>query len=138
MENIAEPSAVVSTMTSMTNAIATMLEGIMKTSTIEASEDTSAEELCGNLVPVDKASADKPGVVEYDSDIGDDVDMQIPSDPEAQRCGGIIDAAKLTGEEVGPQLLDMLTQMSRTLLRKSVVNEKTLIETPSISIYAKM
>jgi hypothetical protein len=79
MDNIAEPSAIVGTMSSMTNAIGTMLAGIMKTSSIEASEDSSAAELCGTLVPVDKASADKPGVVEYDADIGDNIDMQIPS-----------------------------------------------------------
>ena len=83
-------------------------------------------------------SADKPGVVDYDTDIGDDIEMKVPEDPLAQKCGGIIDAAKLTGQQVGNQLLDMLSQLSKTLLSKSVVNEKQLIETPSITMYAKL
>ena len=45
----------------------------MGTSNVEASEDSTAEELCSHLVPIDTASADKPGVVEYDTDIGDDI-----------------------------------------------------------------
>ena len=138
MDGIAEPSQLVPTMTSMATAIGTLLEGIMGTSNVESSEDSTAEELCSHLVPIDTASADKPGVVEYDTDIGDDLDMKVPEDPAAQKCGGIIDAAKLTGEQVGQDLLNMLSQMSKTLLAKSVVNEKQLIETPTIAIYAKL
>ena len=66
------------------------------------------------------------------------IDMKVPEDPAAQKCGGIIDAAKLTGERVGQDLLNMLSQMSQTLLAKSVVNEQQLIETPTVAIYAKL
>ena len=93
---------------------------------------------CCKYVNALALSADKPGVVEYDTDIGNDIEMKVPEDPQAQRCNGIIDAAKLTGESVGPQLLDMLAKMSQTLLAKSVVNEEQLIETPNINIYAKL
>ena len=49
---------------------------------------------CVNIVPVDRANAEKSGVVDYDTDIGDDIEMKVPNDPLAQRCGGVIDAAK--------------------------------------------
>ncbi len=110
----------------------------MTTSSIQAGSDTTAEEICSQLVPIDVVSADKPGVVEYDTDIGDDIEMKVPTDPAAQRCNGIIDAAKLVGDDIGPRLLDMLSTMSMTLLSKSVVGEATLIETDKINLYAKM
>ena len=75
----------------------------MGTSNIETTQDSTADELCPQLVPIDTVSADKPGVVDYDTDIGEDIDMKVPDDPQAQRCGGIIDAAKLTGKRVGLQ-----------------------------------
>ena len=138
MDGISEPSQIAPAMTSMTKAIGTLLEGIMKTSNIQAKEDSTADEVCSQLTPIDTVSADKPGVVEYDTDIGNDLEMKVPDDPQAQRCNGIIDAAKLTGEVVGPQLLKMLSKMSQTMLAKSVVNEEQLIETPSVNIYAKL
>ena len=138
MDGISEPSQIAPAMTSMTKAIGTLLEGIMKTSNIQAKEDSTADEVCSQLTPIDTVSADKPGVVEYDTDIGNDLEMKVPDDPQAQRCNGIIDAAKLTGEVVGPQLLNMLSKMSQTMLAKSVVNEEQLIETPSVNIYAKL
>jgi hypothetical protein len=64
--------------------------------------------------------------------------MKIPTDPAGQRCQGIIDAGKLTSATIGPQLTDMLTSLSQTLLSKSVVNEQSLIETPNVNLYAKM
>ena len=138
MDGISEPSQITPAMTSMTNAIGTLLGNVMKTSNIQPNENSTADEVCSELTPIDTISADKPGVVDYDTDIGNDIDMKVPEDPQAQRCNGIIDAAKLTGESVGPQLLDMLAKMSQTLLAKSVVNEEQLIETPNINIYAKL
>ena len=76
MDGIADPSQLVPTMTSMTNTIGTLLQGIMGTSNVKAGENSTAEELCSHLVPIDKASADKPGVVDYDTDIGDDIEMK--------------------------------------------------------------
>jgi hypothetical protein len=32
----------------------------------------------------------------------------------------------------------MLSDLSRTMLSKSVVNERNLIETPNVNLYAKM
>ena len=138
MDGIADPAQIIPAMTSMTSTIGTLLDGIMGTSNIKTAENSTADEICPQLIPIDTVSADKPGVVDYDTDVGDDIDMQVPQDPMAQRCGGIVDAAKLTGQRVGQQLLDMLSQMSRTLLAKSVVNEEQLIETESVSIYAKL
>ena len=138
LDGVSEPSQITPALTSMTKAIGTLLEGIMSTSNVEPNKDSSADEVCSQLNPIDTVSADKPGVVEYDTDIGNDLEMSVPQDPQAQRCNGIIDAAKLTGESVGPQLLNMLSKMSQTLLAKSVVNEEQLIETPSVNIYAKL
>ena len=89
MDSIGEPSQLIPTMTSMATTIGTLLEGIMGTSNVEATEDSTAEELCSHLVPIDTASADKPGVVEYDTDIGDDVDMKVSMETvgEILLCG---------------------------------------------------
>ena len=93
---------------------------------------------CGNIAAVDKANAAKPGVVDYDTDIGDDIEMDIPTDPEERLCKGIRDSAALLGAETGPELMDMISNMAKLILAKSVVNEETLIETPLINIYTKM
>ena len=93
---------------------------------------------CGNIAAVDKANAAKPGVVDYDTDIGDDIEMDIPTDPEERLCKGIRDSAALLGAETGPELMDMISNIAKLILAKSVVNEETLIETPLINIYTKM
>ena len=93
---------------------------------------------CGNVAAVDKANADKQGVIEYDTDIGTDIDLEVPTDPEVQRCKGISDSAALLGEQAGPQLMNMVSNLAQLLLSKSVVNEETLIETKQINIYTKM
>ena len=64
--------------------------------------------------------------------------MKIPTDPETQVCQGIKDSAALLGEQAGPQLMDMVSNLAQLLLSKSVVNEETLIETANINIYTKM
>ena len=93
---------------------------------------------CENVAAVDKANADKPGMIDYDTDIGSDIEMNIPTDPEERLCMGIRDSAALLGAESGPELMDMLSNLARLLLSKSVLNEETLIETPMINIYTKM
>ena len=83
---------------------------------------------CENVAAVDKANADKPGMIDYDTDIGSDIEMNIPTDPEERLCMGIRDSAALLGAESGPELMDMLSKLARLLLSKSVLNEETLIE----------
>ena len=84
-----------------------------------------------------KVSADKPGVMEYDTDIGDDIEMKVPEDPEVQKCQGVVDSAKLVGAEAGIKLLEMAAQMGRSLLAKAVVNEEIRIETNTVTMYVK-
>ena len=60
---------------------------------------------CVNIVPVDRANAEKSGVVDYDTDIGDDIEMSIPTDPEEKLCKGIRDGAALLGTHAGPELM---------------------------------
>ena len=77
-------------------------------------------------------------MIEYDTDIGDDIDMSVPTDLAVQRCKGISDSAALLGEQAGPQLMNMISNLAQLLLSKSVVNEETLVETKQINIYTKM
>ena len=93
---------------------------------------------CRNIVPVDRANSYKSGVVDYDTDIGDDIEMSIPTDPEEKLCKGIKDSAELLGAEAGPQLMDVVSRLAQLLLAKSVINEETLIETSQINIYTKL
>lgn len=64
--------------------------------------------------------------------------MIIPSDPEQQKCGGIIDAARATGGDTGQKVVDLLSDMALAILGKSVINEETIIESGPITIYTKM
>lgn len=93
---------------------------------------------CEGISAVDKANAEKEGVIDYDTDIGDDIDMDIPTDPEERLCKGIKDSAALLGAQQGPELMKMVSNMAQLMLSKSVINEETLVETPQINIYTKM
>ena len=64
--------------------------------------------------------------------------MEMPTDPSVQRCLGIIGTTKSMGAAIGSQMTKMLSSLGQTLLSKSILNEENLIETPSITIYAKM
>ena len=101
-------------------------------------DDSEKKDPCDGISAVDKANAEKEGVIDYDTDIGDDIDMDIPTDPEERLCKGIKDSAALLGAQTGPELMNMISTMAQLLLSKSVVNEETLIETPQINIYTKM
>ena len=93
---------------------------------------------CKNVAPVDRVNAEKPGVIDYDTDIGNDIEMSVPTDPEEKLCKGIKDGAALLGAHEGPELMNMVSNLAQLLLSKSVINEETLIETPEINIYTKM
>lgn len=101
-------------------------------------DEAKKKDPCKNIAPVDRVNADKPGVVDYDTDIGDDIEMNIPTDPEEKLCKGIKDGAALLGTHAGPELMNMVSDLAQLLLSKSVINEETLIETPGINIYTKM
>ena len=99
---------------------------------------TADEDPCASLPAIDKANSDKPGVVEYDTDVGDDIDMEINPDPSAQRCLGVTRATGTAGGEVGGKVTDMINQLTELLLSKSVVGEEFKIDTNNVKIYAAM
>ena len=124
--------------------------------TTETTESVSAtsEDPCLALSPIDKINADKPGVVEYETDIGDSgrigcvqeiyfisnllVEMKINVDPSKQRCEGIVSATGAAGADVGGKVMDILNHLTELLLSKSVVGEEHEIDTKNIKIFAKM
>lgn len=64
--------------------------------------------------------------------------MVVPDDPLAQKCGGVVDAAKATGGQTGEKIVNMLEKVALSILQKSVLNEETIIENGGITIYSKM
>ena len=135
--DIATPEELVPVTESILTTVGTLLDSIQATANLEVSENSTVEDVCGSLNPIDKVSADKPGVMEYDTDIGDDIEMKVPEDPEVQKCQGVVDSAKLVGAEAGIKLLEMAAQMGRSLLAKAVVNEEIRIETNTVTMYVK-
>ena len=87
---------------------------------------------------IDKINADKPGVVEYETDVGDSLEMEVPLDLAAQRCEGILSATEAAGANTGAKVTNMVDQMTAMLLAKSVVGSEHKIDTENIKIYAAM
>ena len=135
--DVATPEELVPVTESILKTVGTLLDSIQSTANLEVSENSTVEDICGSLNPIDIVSVNKPGVMEYDTDIGDDLEMKVPEDPEVQKCQGVVDSAKLVGAEAGVKLLELAAQMARSLLAKSVVNEEVLIETNSVTMYVK-
>ena len=65
-----------------------------------AKNSTTEVDPCSLIPAVDKENADKPGVVEYDTDIGDDPSMQVNPDPSKQRCLGVSRATGTAGRAI--------------------------------------
>ena len=65
-----------------------------------ATNSTAEVDPCSLIPAVDKENADKPGVVEYDTDIGDDPSMQVNPDPSKQRCLGVSRATGTAGRAI--------------------------------------
>ena len=65
-------------------------------------------------------------------------EADIPQDPMEQLCGGILNADTELGGKISPKLVAALEKVGQLLLKKSVINEKYLVETKDINIYSKM
>jgi hypothetical protein len=98
---------------------------------------TDSDDPCAALSAIDKVNADKPGVVEYDTDVGDNINMVVNPDPTKQRCLGIGRATGTAGGDVGGKVTDMINQLTELMLSKSVVGEEFKIDTKNIKIYVK-
>ena len=69
--DVATPSALLSPITSVASTLGTVLEKMLPAPPPPNRNSNSSDNPCGDISPVDKANADKPGVVEYETDIGD-------------------------------------------------------------------
>ena len=67
--DVASPLDLIPPVTAIASSLGRVLETMLP-STPEPSNDTNADP-CKAIAPIDKANADKPGVVEYETDIGD-------------------------------------------------------------------
>ena len=63
---------------------------------------------------------------------------QVPSDPDQLKCGGVIEAARVTAGAAGESIREMMGTMSLDLLSRMVVNEKRIIEAGPITILSQM
>ncbi|XP_023332927.1 uncharacterized protein LOC111704811 [Eurytemora carolleeae] len=102
-----------------------------------ATKNESASALCEKISPVDKANANKPGT-DYETEVGDDLTMTIPEDLKAQQCKGLAAATSTAGDTSGSKITDMIDDLSKLLLSKSIIGEEFNIDTKNIKILTKL
>ena len=144
--DIASPQEIVPAATSVASTVGTIMDvmaaaagrGPAPVKDKNGAENGTSDDPCGKLSAIDKVNADKPGVVEYDTDVGDDINMEVNPDPRLQRCLGVSRATGTAGGDVGSKVTDMINQVTELLLSKSVVGEEFEIDTKNIKIYTKM
>lgn len=68
---VASPDLIVPPAVAVTKACGKVLETMLPGVPEPSENDTADADPCASLAPIDKANADKPGVVEYETDIGD-------------------------------------------------------------------
>ena len=73
--DVASPTDLLDPVNSIAKTLGIVLETMLgspsSSEPSEGSNDTSNGDPCKSIAPIDKANADKPGVVEYETDIGD-------------------------------------------------------------------
>ena len=65
-------------------------------------------------------------------------EAQIAPDPEQLKCGGIIDAARITNGAIGESVKQSMEQLALTVLNILVVNEEVIVQKGPITLYTKM
>ena len=68
---VASPDTVIDPAVAVTSACGKVLETMLPSMPEPSENATEDADPCAALAPIDKANADKPGVVEYETDIGD-------------------------------------------------------------------
>ena len=73
--DVASPTDLLAPVSSIASNLGTIMETMLGSPSSpepsEGSNDTTNGDPCKSIAPIDKANADKPGVVEYETDIGD-------------------------------------------------------------------
>lgn len=64
--------------------------------------------------------------------------MNIPGDPEQQKCSGVIDAARVQEELIGKTVMEVMKKSALKVLQSLVVDEERIIEKGPLTIYSKM
>ena len=115
--DVASPFEIVPAATSVANTVGTIMDVMAaaagRTPPPPKNGNGTSEDPCGKLSAIDKVNADKPGVVEYDTDVGDDINMEVNPDPRLQRCLGVSRATGTAGGDVGSKVTDMINQVRR-------------------------
>ena len=68
---VASPTDLIDPITSIASMLGIVLETMLGIEPNKVSKNTTDMDPCGAIAPIDQANADKPGVVEYETDIGD-------------------------------------------------------------------
>ena len=68
---MASPDLVIPPAVAIARSGGKVLETMLPSVPEPSENETADADPCGSLAPIDKANADKPGVVEYETDIGD-------------------------------------------------------------------
>ena len=78
---VASPLDLISPATSIASSVGIVLETMLGSPASpepgDGANDTADADPCKSLAPIDKANADKPGVVEYETDIGDSGNLKF-------------------------------------------------------------
>ena len=64
--------------------------------------------------------------------------MQVPMSPDQQKCGGIIDKARLLQAEIGGEIMNTMEKAALKILETLVVNEVRIVEKGPITLSAMM
>ncbi len=137
---VADPKVLLPTVEYIASAMGTVLSESSKTASMDNDYDVDGDniDMCAGLKPIDRNNVDKPGKFEYDTAI-DDVDMVVPSNPEVQKCGAVIDAARTSTCASGLKIVDMMKEIAETLLKKSVVGESNVVDSQGgVSVFSSL
>ncbi len=64
--------------------------------------------------------------------------MTVPKDPQQQRCGGIIDAARTASGENGGEIVSVMADLGKLMLDKMVVGEEMVIDQGTVTVKSTM
>eukprot|EP00094_Tigriopus_californicus_P011733 TCALIF_11336-PA protein Name:"Similar to lov-1 Location of vulva defective 1 (Caenorhabditis elegans)" AED:0.02 eAED:0.02 QI:96/0.94/0.83/1/0.71/0.80/36/119/3138 len=147
---IADPDSLTATIESVMATMGRLLSETKKTGALNndyqapsEGDGTDQEDgadsggMCDGISPINLKSAGKSGVIEYETYV-DEVEMNIASDPEQQKCSGVIDAARVQEELIGKTVMEVMKKSALKVLQTLVVDEERIIEKGPLTIYSKM
>ncbi|XP_071744155.1 uncharacterized protein [Lepeophtheirus salmonis] len=131
--NIPSPDRLLTSASLIANGLGVIIDAITK----PGKKSNDADEDCDNVTPVDKATAETNPIFQYDTDIGDDLEMEIPQDKDKLMCGGIKDSFKVAAKKMGGRVRDIIEDLGDATINMLVINENITIKTSKILLHVR-